>query len=305
MDTTAWASLSVTVAPPTTGAPLSATACSLPPRGVLFTAKAPLARFGAAARSSSNVITSSAPSAAAELTTGGTVSRGSTAGKTSATSAALPAASLTVTVTSDTFASAVSGVPLMTPVPVSMTRPDGRPVAPYPAMSAPPPTGLIAVIASPTRSDDGAVYAGAAGATRSTPRETSTGAGGVNPLFDASTSTSTLVPVMYDAPAGTLTDHLALPFSSADVASSVAEPISTVTLTPTSAAVSPPIVNPDAFSAMFTVPSPAMRSTFSTSAPADTTGAVTSLVTLSAVSPSSVKPTRTRSVLPTSAPVSV
>jgi hypothetical protein len=46
------------------------------------------------------------------------------------TVAVLPAVSVTVTVASAVFASAVSGVPSMTPVPVSMPSPDGRPVAP-------------------------------------------------------------------------------------------------------------------------------------------------------------------------------
>ena len=42
----------------------------------------------------------------------------------------LPAVSVTVTVASAVFASAVSGVPLIAPVVLSMPSPGGRPVAP-------------------------------------------------------------------------------------------------------------------------------------------------------------------------------
>ena len=45
------------------------------------------------------------------------------------TSAGLPAESVTVTVTAAVSASAVSGVPLMAPVPEWMVSPEGRPVA--------------------------------------------------------------------------------------------------------------------------------------------------------------------------------
>ena len=75
--------------------------------------------------------------------------------------------------------------------------------------------------------------------------------------FVAVTVNDTLVPVMYVASAGTLTDQMA---GSAfdEVAASVSEPISTDTDTPPSDPVVPEIVNPSAFSAMFTTPSPAM-----------------------------------------------
>ena len=80
----------------------------------------------------------------------------STAGNVIDTVAVLPASSLTVTVAIATFASAVSGVPLITPVPVSMSSPDGRSVALYSSMP-PPPLGFMAVIASPTCNGEGAV----------------------------------------------------------------------------------------------------------------------------------------------------
>ena len=71
----------------------------------------------------------------------------------------LPAVSVTVTVTVAlaVFASAVSGVPLMTPVPVSMPSPGGRPVAPYLAMSVSVVLGVMAPMATPTCSDEGVV----------------------------------------------------------------------------------------------------------------------------------------------------
>ena len=53
-----------------------------------------------------------------------------TAGKAIDTVAVLPAVSVTVTVARAVFASAVSGVPLIAPVVLSMPSPDGRPVAP-------------------------------------------------------------------------------------------------------------------------------------------------------------------------------
>ena len=68
----------------------------------------------------------------------------------------LPAVSRTVTVAMAVLTSAVSGVPLITPFPVSMLSPDGNPVAPYSSMPL-PPDGLISAIDSPTCSDDGAV----------------------------------------------------------------------------------------------------------------------------------------------------
>ena len=67
-----------------------------------------------------------------------------------------PAASDTVTVALAAFASTVSGVPPITPVAVSMFSPGGRPVAPYSAMPL-PLDGLIALIATPTCSEPGAV----------------------------------------------------------------------------------------------------------------------------------------------------
>ena len=53
----------------------------------------------------------------------------STAGKATSTVSVLPAASATVTVAVAAFASAVFGVPPITPVAPSMARPDGRPAA--------------------------------------------------------------------------------------------------------------------------------------------------------------------------------
>ena len=59
-----------------------------------------------------------------------------------------------------------------------------------------------------------------------------------------------------------------MPLSSAEVALNVAVPTCTVTVTPASDPVFPPIANPSAFSAMFTVSSPAIMSRFSTRDPA-------------------------------------
>ena len=87
------------------------------------------------------------------------------------------------------------GVPLIAPVVASMSSPDGRPVALYASIPL-PPDGLIAVTASPTLSDPGAVYVGAVGAVRSTVRLRVTSLGGVNPAFEADTVMLTLVPVM-------------------------------------------------------------------------------------------------------------
>ena len=87
-----------------------------------------------------------------------------TAGNVIDTSAVLPAASDTVTVALAVPASAVSGVPPITPVPASMLNPDGSPVALYSSM--PPPVGLIAVIAAidaPTCSEPDGVYVVPAG----------------------------------------------------------------------------------------------------------------------------------------------
>ena len=72
---------------------------------------------------------------------------------------------------------------------------------------------------------------------------------------------------MYDASAGTLTDQVAVPLSSAEVALRLPVPIATVTLAPASEPVSPPILNPAAFSAMLIVSSPVILSRFSTSVP--------------------------------------
>ena len=87
------------------------------------------------------------------------------------------------------------------------------------------------------------------------------------PVLAADTATSTLVPVMYAAPAGTLTDQVA-GSASADVAARVTEPIRTVTLAAPSGPVSPEMAKPAAFSAMLTVLSPAMALTLSTRLPA-------------------------------------
>ena len=94
--------------------------------------------------------------------------------------------------------------------------------------------------------------------------------GALKPIFEALTSTTTLVPVMYDAFAGTLTDQVA-GSASAEVAVNSVLPTVTVTLTPPTEPVSPPMLNPAAFSAMFTVLSPATALRFSTSAPAGCT----------------------------------
>ena len=129
------------------------------------------------------------------------------------------------------------------------------------------PAGLIAAIAAPTLSVAGAVYVGAVGAVRSMASARSTSAGAVNPVLAADTPTTTLAPVMYTASAGTLTDQVAVPLSSAEVALNVAVPTCTVTETPASDPVFPPIANPSAFSAMLMVSSPAIVPTFSVSAP--------------------------------------
>ena len=68
------ASVSVTVASLIDGEPLNVTVSSLPEAGVFFTSNALFARFAAAARFSLKVITSDAPSTAAELTAGAVVS---------------------------------------------------------------------------------------------------------------------------------------------------------------------------------------------------------------------------------------
>ena len=93
-----------------------------------------------------------------------------TAGNVRFTVSVLPALSAAFTVTDAVLASAVSGVPLITPVEALMLSPEGNPVALYPSMPD-PPEGLIAVLSSSTFSDPGAVYVGAAGAVRSTASE--------------------------------------------------------------------------------------------------------------------------------------
>ena len=132
----------------------------------------------------------------------------------------------------------------------------------------PPPDGLIDAIATPTCREPGAVYPGAVGATRSTASVRATASGALNPAFEADTDRSRLVPVMYAASAGTGTDQVAVPLTSAEVALRGVPPIVTVTLTPASVPVSPEISNPDAFSAMFTTSSVAMAATFRTREPA-------------------------------------
>ena len=79
-----------------------------------------------------------------------------TTGKVIDTVAGFPPLSLTVTVTLAVLAFAVVGMPLMTPLASSMPRPGGRPGALYSSMPL-PPEGLMAVIATPTFSDEGAV----------------------------------------------------------------------------------------------------------------------------------------------------
>ena len=97
--------------------------------------------------------------------------------------------------------------------------------------------------------------------------------GRCNRSFVALTFTATLVPVMYEAPPGTATDQVA-GSSPADVAVNSVMPTVTVTLTLPCEPVSPEIANPAAFSAMFTVLSTAIASTFSTSAPTAATATV-------------------------------
>ena len=181
----------------------------------------------------------------------------------------LPAASRTVTAALAALALAVPGVPEITPVAAAMLNPEGRPVALNASMPA-TLDGVIAAIAWPTLSVVGAVQAGAAGATRSTVSRRSTSAGEVYPDFDADTVTSTLVPAMYAAPAGTLTDQTA-GSAAEEVAVRVAEPIRTLTLTPLSEPVSPAIAKPAAFSAMLTASSVAMAFTWSTRLPTAST----------------------------------
>ena len=131
--------------------------------------------------------------------------------------------------------------------------------------------GVIAAIATPTFSEPGAVYDGATGATRSTPSVRLTAPGAVYPAFDADTLTATPVPAMYAAFPGTATDQVAVssasaPSGSSDVAVRVVAPTATDTDTPSSSPVSPEMLNPAAFSAMFTtLSSPAIAPTFSTS----------------------------------------
>ena len=139
-----------------------------------------------------------------------------------------------------------------------------------------PVLGLIAVIASPTLSDGGAVYL-TAGAARSMASVRVTSLGAVNPILLVDTVTDTLVPVMYVAAGGTATDHVAVPETSADVPVRVVKPIATLTVTPASVPVSPEIENPAVFSAMFTVPSPAIAS--SVSARVGSSTSVTVIVT--------------------------
>ena len=83
--------------------------------------------------------------------------------------------------------------------------------------------------------------------SRSTVSVRCTSAGAVNPVLAADTVTTTLVPVMYTAPAGTLTDQVAMPLSSAEVALNVVVPTFNVTVTPASVPVAPEIANPSAF----------------------------------------------------------
>ena len=185
------------------------------------------------------------------------------------TVAALPAVSFTVTLTLAVLALAMSGVPLMTPLPASMLNPDGSPGAPYSWMPK-PTVGFIPAIATPTCNDEGAVYVGAVGTVRSTASVLVREAAGVYPAFAALTLTATLGPAMYAAFLGTSTDQIA-GLAAEEVAVNGVVPTVTVTVTPPTDPVSPEIANPAARSAMFTVPSVAIAFTFSTSVPAATT----------------------------------
>ena len=78
-----------------------------------------------------------------------------TAGKVMVTGAALPVLSVTVTVTVPPAPAAV-GVPLISPVPMSMVNPAGSPVAAYDPISVLAPVGVMAVILSPTFNEAGA-----------------------------------------------------------------------------------------------------------------------------------------------------
>ena len=79
-----------------------------------------------------------------------------TAGKVMVTSgAALPAVSVTLTVTVPAAPAAV-GVPLISPVPMSMVNPAGSAVAAYDPISVLAPVGVMAVILSPTFNEAGA-----------------------------------------------------------------------------------------------------------------------------------------------------
>ena len=80
----------------------------------------------------------------------------STAGKLIVVVAVLPAVSPTVTLAVAGLASAASGVPLITPLPVLRINPDGSPVAPYSSMPT-PPVGFMGVMATPTFKATGAV----------------------------------------------------------------------------------------------------------------------------------------------------
>ena len=94
------------------------------------------------------------------------------------TVAVLAAVSNTVTVTLAVPVAAASGVPLITPVPALMLNPVGSPEASY-SLTPMLPVGLIAVIATPTFSEPGAVYVGASGAVRSMASVRSTALGDV------------------------------------------------------------------------------------------------------------------------------
>ena len=111
------------------------------------------------------------------------------------TAAALPERSNPDTVAVAVDKNAALGVPLMTPVPELMLNPDGNPAAPNRLIPL-PPEGFIAAIGTPTINDSGTVYVGAVGAIRSTVSERVTALGEVWLVFDALTTTLTLVPVM-------------------------------------------------------------------------------------------------------------
>ena len=119
-----------------------------------------------------------------------------TTGKMIDTSAGLPAASVTVTVAVAVAGLAVSGVPVMTPVPTSMLSPGGRSEEANESMSVAVVLGIMSAMVTPTSRASGAVYVGAVGAIRSTVTMRVRSPGGVKPAFSADTVTVTDGPTM-------------------------------------------------------------------------------------------------------------